>query len=796
MRTLAAVLLLTGSLYAQDVQLPYRLITLENGLQVVMQPDSSMPSIGVEYWIRGGSREEAAGQHGIAHLFEHNVPYSSKFNSNPANRALRSRTNRGGGAGTEPDFLRFYSYTMPEGLEAALAAAAGRLESEPEGFSAENVAKDQDIVISELRRGGNIDWDLEVLLHLHRGTFGADHPYGHAVSGNEADVRAATVDTMRDWHRRFSGAASSILFLVGNFDPAKAEPLIRKHFGPIPPGTRPPQPVEVVPPVRARRDMLEKDVTKPIVYMRWPIPAWGSADGDYLTLLAHILTSRMNDATASVQLLEIAGTFGLRGEEEAPMHEALDKVLRDGVSEAELARAKTIQQTDFVRLLQRGVWRYSRADAIGFGLMFRGNADAYREQLARTENATVAQVNDAARRWLGAPGYVLQVLPRPKRTATGTIDRSATIQPGDATPATFPNVERKTLANGLPTILIRRDALPLAQITIAYPTGADVDTLRRTLTTDLSNLGAEITTRTDPDYATLSINVLNSRLNEALATVGQVSRPHPAAVPAAGTAIQQRDQALSKIIGETRNTTTIEGAEALILSGNLTEIPAAATTLPVQKSRPATVPLQPSKERFVIVDFPTTNQAHMLLAWVLPNSVAKDSLPADFVATAFRTRLMNNLRTAKGWSYEVFPYGAEIRRGGAIARFNIPVQTEKTAEAIAEIKKEIADLRDKPVTPEFLGQIRSYVEGALTGGLSSLAQLNQQALDLVRNDLPADAHAKALARLQTFSAADLQNAAKALMPADQLIWIIAGERTAIERELKELGVPFELHEAR
>ncbi|HYR29033.1 MAG TPA: insulinase family protein [Thermoanaerobaculia bacterium] len=795
MRRLAAILLLTGSLHAQDVQLPYRLITLENGLQVVIQPDPSMPSIGVEYWIRGGSREEATGQHGIAHLFEHNVPYSSKFNANPENRALRSRTNRGGGAGTEPDFLRFYSYTMPEGLEAALAAAAGRLESEQEGFTAENVARDQDIVISELRRGGNIDWDLDVLYHLHRGTFGADHPYGHAVSGNEADVRAATVGTMRDWHRRFSGAASAILFLVGNFDPAKAEPLIRKHFGPIPPGTRPPQPVEVVPPARARRDVLEKDVTMPIVYMRWPVPAWGSADGDYLTLLAHILTNRMKDSTASVQLLEIAGTFGLRGAEEAPMREALAKLLRDGVTDAELARAKTIQQTDFVRLLQRGVWRSSRADAIGFGLMFRGNADTYREQLARTENATPAQVNDAARRWLSAPGYVLQVLPRPKRSAAGTIDRSATINPGDATPATFPTVERKTLANGLPTILIRRDALPLAQITIAYPPGTDVDALRRTLATDLSPLGAEVTTRTDPDYATLSINVLSSRVNEAL-TGARASRPQPAAVPAAGTPIQQRDQALSKIIGEPQPATTIEGAEALILSGNLKEIPTAASQLPLQKTKPTTTPLKPAKERFVIVDFPTTNQAHMLLAWVLPPSVAKDPLPADFVTTALRTRLMNNLRTAKGWSYEVFPYGAEIRRGGAIARFNIPVQTEKTAEAIAEIKKEIADLRDKPVSAEFLGQIRSYVEGGLTGGLSSLAQLNLQALDLVRNDLPADAHAKALARLQTFSAADLQNAAKALMPPGELIWIIAGERTAIERELQELGVPFELHEAR
>src|SRR5688500_1692711 len=44
---------------------------LENGLQVVLLPDRSAPVLAYHTWYRVGSRHEAPGQTGIAHLFEH-----------------------------------------------------------------------------------------------------------------------------------------------------------------------------------------------------------------------------------------------------------------------------------------------------------------------------------------------------------------------------------------------------------------------------------------------------------------------------------------------------------------------------------------------------------------------------------------------------------------------------------------------------------------------------------------------------------------------------------------------------
>jgi zinc protease len=276
-----------------EVKLPARVVRLENGLTLLMQPDATLPVVGVEVWVRGGAREEAPGQFGVAHLFEHHLPSSGRFLRNTENRALFTRTSRNGNAGTEPDFVRFYSEAAPEGLEAVLGAQADRLESDPKGFTPERLKRDQDIVVNELRRAAGTEWDVEVRELLQRGTFGAEHPYGHSVSGSEAEVRAATPELMQDWHRRFAGASNAYVLISGNFDPAAAEAMVRRHFGPIRPGETAARPTEWVPRARTLREVVEKDVRQGAVYLRWPVPAWGTAAGDHLSLLSSVLGMRV-----------------------------------------------------------------------------------------------------------------------------------------------------------------------------------------------------------------------------------------------------------------------------------------------------------------------------------------------------------------------------------------------------------------------------------------------------------------------------------------------------------------------
>src|SRR3569833_4625941 len=48
-----------------------RATTLANGLQIVVWPVHNIPSVALYNWVRAGSRNEAPGITGLAHIFEH-----------------------------------------------------------------------------------------------------------------------------------------------------------------------------------------------------------------------------------------------------------------------------------------------------------------------------------------------------------------------------------------------------------------------------------------------------------------------------------------------------------------------------------------------------------------------------------------------------------------------------------------------------------------------------------------------------------------------------------------------------
>ncbi|HET6666275.1 MAG TPA: insulinase family protein, partial [Intrasporangium sp.] len=45
--------------------------TLPNGLRVIVSEDHAVPNVAVNLWVGVGSRHEAPGRTGLAHLFEH-----------------------------------------------------------------------------------------------------------------------------------------------------------------------------------------------------------------------------------------------------------------------------------------------------------------------------------------------------------------------------------------------------------------------------------------------------------------------------------------------------------------------------------------------------------------------------------------------------------------------------------------------------------------------------------------------------------------------------------------------------
>ncbi|MEM1410565.1 MAG: insulinase family protein, partial [Pseudomonadota bacterium] len=69
MLTSLALFLSTAS--AQDIDIPFEKVTLDNGLTVIVHEDRKAPVVAVSVWYKVGSKDEPEGQTGFAHLFEH-----------------------------------------------------------------------------------------------------------------------------------------------------------------------------------------------------------------------------------------------------------------------------------------------------------------------------------------------------------------------------------------------------------------------------------------------------------------------------------------------------------------------------------------------------------------------------------------------------------------------------------------------------------------------------------------------------------------------------------------------------
>src|SRR4051794_10286245 len=58
--------------------LPNEVTRLDNGLEVVLHEDHRTPIVTVDIWYHVGSKDEAPGKSGFAHLFEHVMFQGSK----------------------------------------------------------------------------------------------------------------------------------------------------------------------------------------------------------------------------------------------------------------------------------------------------------------------------------------------------------------------------------------------------------------------------------------------------------------------------------------------------------------------------------------------------------------------------------------------------------------------------------------------------------------------------------------------------------------------------------------------
>lgn len=198
-------------------------------------------------------------------------------------------------------------------------------------------------------------------------------------------------------------------------------------------------------------------------------------------------------------------------------------------------------------------------------------------------------------------------------------------------------------------------------------------------------------------------------------------------------------------------------------------------------AREPAVPPRPRGRRTLLVDKPDRTQAQLRIGHLGPRYGGPDTPALLLLETAFggvfSSRLMQEIRVRRGWSYGV---GCALRRSALPHWFEISMATaiDVAGEATALTLRMFEDLATRGLADDELAFARDYLVGSMPFHLATARQRMGLAVRDTVFGLPAGYTAELPSRLGELSAADVAAAAaRQLHPADAVVVAVATART-------------------
>lgn len=290
----ALLALLGSTAAATDIDIPYRMQVLDNGLTVIVNEDHKAPVVAVNIWYHVGSKNEVRGRTGFAHLFEHLMFQGSEHHDGEFLTALEDLGATDFNGTTWFDRTNYFQTVPKNALDAILWLESDRMGHFLGSITQAKLDEQRGVVQNEKRQGDNQPYG-RVWDYLQPALFPPQHPYSWETIGSMADLEAATLDNVRDWFRAYYGPNNAVLAIAGDVTAEEAFAKAKLYFGdlaPVPPITRP---GVWIPRLEANQLITMQDrVPQARVYRAWTGPSWGTADSRHLGLAAAVLAGDKN----------------------------------------------------------------------------------------------------------------------------------------------------------------------------------------------------------------------------------------------------------------------------------------------------------------------------------------------------------------------------------------------------------------------------------------------------------------------------------------------------------------------
>ena len=361
----------------------------------------------------------------------------------------------------------------------------------------------------------------------------------------------------------------------------------------------------------------------------------------------------------------------------------------------------------------------------------------------------------------------------------------------------------------------------------------------------LEELGASISSGASLDHATVSLSALSDQLPDSLALLADVirrpsfaeselerlrsrwisgiaqekaqpvglalrllppilyGRGHPYAIPFTGTGTVESVSSITQddlrqwhaqhlhpqrmqlvVVGDTSLKQILPQLERAFGGWKSDRAPADAPAL--------TAPAAPEQPTVYLLDRPGAPQSLVLAGMLAPPVNAPDETALDaavaILGGLFSSRLNMNLREDKHWAYGAYAFLSDAL-GPRPLMLYAPVQTDHTADALAELRGELQGyLGDRPPTAEELKKINDNQIRGLPGQYETAGAVAGAMLGVLRYQRPANWVAQTKQRLEAVTVAQTTEAARAHIRPERLVWLVVGDLQAIEGPVRELGL--------
>ncbi len=349
--------------------------SLKNGLEVVVIPNHRVPAVNHTLWYFVGAADDPSGKSGLAHYHEHAMFLGTQKYKSGEYSNIIARNGGEQNAFTGHDATAYFINISKDNLPLAMEMEADRMRALTP--SDEDMEKEKQVIIEERRM--RIDNNPDALLSEQVGAaLFRRHPYQTPVIGWQHEMNNLSKQDVLDFHKKWYHPNNAILVVAGDVTEAEVRPLAEKYYGDIPKEEVPKRVWNDEPPQRTQRHLIMRhsQVTQPEWSRTYQAPslAYGKKEQSLpLFVLAQVLgggkTSRLYHSLVTKQKIAVAVNVDyngfIRGPGEfiinvvpeqnidiAKLEAAVDKdisvFLKEGFSDNELSRAKTLLKAETI----------------------------------------------------------------------------------------------------------------------------------------------------------------------------------------------------------------------------------------------------------------------------------------------------------------------------------------------------------------------------------------------------------------------------------------------------------------